>query len=300
MKPFRINFIGVGVRKSGTTWITDSLRNHPGVFIPPKKELIYFNKEMPDDPRIMNYRFNKSYDWYHHYYKDSLPGQLNGEFSPHYFYSDEAIERIFAYNSSVKIIAVIRNPVERTLSNYRYAIQIGVIKKMGIEAALEVDPSILKHSFYSNQLEKWILRFGRENVGVFFFDDIVNQPEKIFENICRFLNVPVYSIRNMDVKSNATKANRINNLNYLITQSRTYIHKHQLLWIRPLLKYSGITYLAERIKSLNEYGESEVEVLPDVREMLLGQLLTDIEKTELLLNKDLSHWKKIEESSQFQ
>ncbi len=255
---------------------------------------------MHDHPGVMNYRFSKPYEWYHDFYKDSLPGQLKGEVSPQYFYSDEAIERIFAYNSSVKIIAVIRNPVERTLSSYRYAIQIGAIKKMGIEAAIERHPYILNHSFYSNQLEKWILRFGKQNVGVFFFDDIVNQPEKIFENICRFLNVPVYSVKNMDVKSNATKANRINNLNYLITKSRTYIHKHPLLWIRPLLKYSGITYLAERIISFNQYAESEVAVLPDVKDMLLARLLTDIEKTELLLNKDLSHWKEIEESAQSQ
>ena len=58
--------------------------------------------------------------------------------------------------------------------------------------------------------------------------------------------------------------------------------------------------MAERIISLNQYGESEVEVLPHVKDMLLARLLTDIEKTELLLNKDLSHWEKIEEPAHYQ
>ena len=81
---YKIDFIGIGAAKAGSTWVADNLRRHPDIFIPKKKELNYFCKtELAT--RVPNYRYKKPLSWYHAFFTDAGPGQVKGEISPHLF-----------------------------------------------------------------------------------------------------------------------------------------------------------------------------------------------------------------------
>ena len=66
---FRIDFIGIGAPKSGTTWLADCLRRHPQIFVPEQKELMYFNPYQNAYDPIDNYRYGKPLQWYHDFFK---------------------------------------------------------------------------------------------------------------------------------------------------------------------------------------------------------------------------------------
>ena len=149
---FRIDFIVIGAAKAGTTWLADNLRNHPQIFLPEKKELIYFNKTMQFGRDIRNYRYEKPVSWYHAFFENARPDQIKGEISPHYLTSTEAIKKIYQYNPDIKLLITLRNPVEVVYSSYYFSIQIGEIKSLPFDVAIKKHNRILNSGFYFKYL----------------------------------------------------------------------------------------------------------------------------------------------------
>lgn len=108
-----IDFIGVGARKAGTTWIYKQLKKHPQIFIPSSKELSYFSSKI--------YREEFPIDWYFDQFKKKNFNQICGEISVTYFeLNTHQIEKIKEINSNIKIILNIRDPIERLFSEYNF------------------------------------------------------------------------------------------------------------------------------------------------------------------------------------
>lgn len=291
---FKIDFIGIGAAKAGTTWLADALRQHPDIFIPKKKELIYFCKtELAT--QIRNYRYEKPITWYHSFFKGAAPAQVKGEISPHYLNAPEAVEKIYQYNPEIKIIAALRNPVDRVVSHYRYAIQIGKIPAVPFADAINKYPIILKYGLYFKHLARYYNQFPNSNIKIILFDDIKNDPKPLYTELLDFLNVSPYLSASLDKKVNKTKLNRIPNLNYLIESSRIFIHKNRLLFLRPVLRYLGITPLAEFIRDhLNTIsdGKQKTTLSQSIYDMLYEYYSGDVHKLEKLIDRDLAGWKR--------
>jgi len=158
----KIDFIGIGAAKAGTTWLADNLRNHPQIFIPEKKELVYFNKTMPFGHEIQNYRYEKPFSWYHSFFQNARPDQIKGEISPHYFTSPEAVKKIFQYNPNIKLLVTLRNPIEVVYSSYYYRIQIGEIKSVPFDVAVKKNNGILNSGFYTKYLKRYFEQFPKK------------------------------------------------------------------------------------------------------------------------------------------
>ena len=109
-----VNFIGVGAQKSGTSWIYACLYEHPEICAP-IKEIHFFSRP----------RYEKGIAWYEKQFDRCAVEKLRGEFSTSYLYTPEAAARIHAAYPDAKIIAVLRNPIDRAYSQYRNAIKAG-------------------------------------------------------------------------------------------------------------------------------------------------------------------------------
>ena len=291
---FKIDFIGIGVAKCDTTWLADNLRNHPQIFIPGKKELIYFNKIMPFGDAIRNYRYEKPIDWYHSFFEKAKPDQIKGEISPHYFTSVEAVKKIHQYHPDIKLMAILRNPVEMVFSRYQYGVQIGEIRAASFEEAINKQPSIILHGFFFKYLEKYFDRFPRKNIKILLFESIKADLEALYKEVLDFLNADEYFPDSLYERSNKTKGNKNQFLNYFITSSRNFIHKHNLHFVKPLLKYSGISPLAEYVRdNLNIVSKtgSQRRLDDDSIKRLQDCYSKDIDQLEKLIDRDLSHWK---------
>jgi hypothetical protein len=174
-----IDFIGIGAQKSGTSWAYTCLYDHPEVCAP-IKEIHFFSRP----------RFSEGKDWYEHHFDSCGKGKKTGEFSTSYLYSKEAPERIHALYPNVKLIAILRNPIDRAFSQYRNAIKAGEIPEtISFEAYQKQEVSALEQGRYAEQLARYDALFPRDQMLVLIYEDIRKDPVAFMKRIYAFLGI---------------------------------------------------------------------------------------------------------------
>ena len=108
----RIDFLIAGTQKGGTTALDAYLRNHPEICMASVKEAHFFDNERYFQPKQSNYHE------YHSLFKPQRSHRILGEATPIYMYWKSAPARIRQYNSRMKIIIILRNPIERAYSHW--------------------------------------------------------------------------------------------------------------------------------------------------------------------------------------
>ena len=106
----KLDFIGIGVQKSATSWVFQSLIEHPEIQAGKEKEINFFN-----------FKYQYGYHWYQNRFFDSE--LLTGEFSTQYFWDKNVPERIYQFNPDIKLILCLRNPVDRAFSQHQHEIR---------------------------------------------------------------------------------------------------------------------------------------------------------------------------------
>jgi hypothetical protein len=136
----------IGAGSSGTSSLYQYLRQHPNVYMPPKKELHFFVHDEPGtwptkkDGSLD--RFNPVTTWedYLGWFAKAQPGMAVGEASPMYMYFEHAAARIKDRLPDVKLIAILRNPADRAFSGYIHTVRDG-LEPLDFKAALEEEPN---------------------------------------------------------------------------------------------------------------------------------------------------------------
>jgi hypothetical protein len=194
------NFLGVGAARCGTTTLHDYLLRHPDVFVPIVKELHYFTYRH----EVRGFREQISEADYCRYFKGAKNATALGEISPSYFWFPDTAKLIKAFEPSMKIVVLLRNPVERAISDFQYswkynlnAVDLDGFVSSGIEQLR--DNGIASQSFhpttclwkglYARHLCDYLEHFGRKRVRVFLFEDLIERPHLVQRDLCRFLGV---------------------------------------------------------------------------------------------------------------
>ena len=107
------DFLGIGTQKGGTTYLHGLLQEHPQVFLAHPKELHYFSLH-----------HGRHVGWYADHFADASTGQRCGEVTPYYLFHPLAAERIHAAIPNVKLVVLLRDPVERALSQYFHSLSL--------------------------------------------------------------------------------------------------------------------------------------------------------------------------------
>jgi len=174
-----VDFIGLGAQKSGTSWIYACLYEHPEICAP-IKEIHYFSRN----------RFTKGKEWYESHFSKCTDGKVCGEFSTSYLYSKEAPARIHGQYPNVKLIAVLRNPIDRAFSQYRNVQKAGEIEqKISFDEYIEAEESVLQQGLYAEQLERYYKYFKNRQILVLIHEDCRRQPDECIKRIYTFLEV---------------------------------------------------------------------------------------------------------------
>jgi len=105
------SFLIIGTQKGGTTSLFHYLQKHPNVLSPEKKEIQYFS---------WNYR--RGLLWYRSFFPKKKNNKIAGEASPDYLFHPYAAKRAYEYNPNFKIIVLLREPIDRALSQYHHEI----------------------------------------------------------------------------------------------------------------------------------------------------------------------------------
>ena len=193
-------FLCLGTQKGGTTTLHNLLAQHPQVFLPACKEVHYFSLH---DRQPLS--------WYAEHYRAAQPGQRCGDITPYYLFHPRAPEMIRQVLPQAKLIVLLRDPVERALSQVFHARRLG-FEPLELEAALAAEPERLadaeerlmepgstyyshqKHSYvsrsrYEEQLQRYAALFPERQLLVLRSEDLFQATELSWQRIQTFLEL---------------------------------------------------------------------------------------------------------------
>lgn len=175
----RPDFLFIGPDKTGSSWLYEVLRQHPACYVPPAKDIYFFDRY---------YHFGWS--WYGSQF-GAVPKQAvaMGELSHDYLFSTEAAARIARDLPAVKLLTILREPAERSFSHYLYMLRNGRTQ-LSFEQALREFPELLRNSLYGQHLRRYFDLFERRQLGVFFYDELLASPCGLGASILEFLGLP--------------------------------------------------------------------------------------------------------------
>jgi hypothetical protein len=180
------DFLCIGVEKAGTTWLYENLKLHPEIFMSAKKEINYFRR------KYWFYSFPLSF--YAGFFSDAPAHSLKGEATPYCTMPLSKIRFVRAIMPNVKLILILRNPVDRLWSHgLMHLIRSQKRKFEDISPAefmnLLNQRDILEFGFYPSILEKWRSVFPEKQIKVMFYDDLVSNSKHFLEDCFAFLEV---------------------------------------------------------------------------------------------------------------
>jgi len=201
----RLDFIVVGAQKSGTTALHYFLRKHPQIALPERQELHFF-----DDDEIFSRPVD--YDLLHQQFRPVAGSTLlrfatarqaiAGEVTPSYLYWKPAMERIWNYNRQIKLVILLRNPIDRAFAHWNMQ-RFKDREPLGFLDALKEEPrriaqpltiesrrfAYVDRGFYSSQLDRVFKFFPREQVHIVKFEDFRDRKQETLDGIFEFLGV---------------------------------------------------------------------------------------------------------------
>jgi hypothetical protein len=207
-------FLGLGVQKGGTTTLQKLLEQHPEVFLPPAKELHYFSLH-----------YSRGVDWYRQQFTLAGTKKRIGEITPYYLFHPAAPRRIHALLPQARLVVLLRDPVERALSQLFHSRRLG-LEPLGLEEALEAEPQRLAHaevvleaddgchfshqensylsrSRYGEQLQRLETLFPKEQLLVLRSEDLFEDPVQIWSRLLEFLELEDWPLPPLEEPANA-------------------------------------------------------------------------------------------------
>lgn len=281
------NFIVIGVAKAGTTSLYRYLDQHPQIYMCPDKGTNFFGYEDArswvwtdeGEPPLLRHFHVHTFEAYEAAFAGVRDEIAVGEVSPQYFRCPTAARRIRETIPHARLIASLRNPVDRAFSGYLMRTRRGEAVR-GAHDDLTREASHVKEGFYYPRLKRFFDAFPREQLKVLLFDDLARNTTDVLSDLFAFLDVdptfvpetPRYN------RANIPRSRRLNRVLYHPAAVRT---------AKALLPV-GAHDLARRARRHNLKAPPTLP--PDLRARLQDVYREDILRLETLLDLDLSPW----------
>ena len=278
------NFFIVGTPKGGTTSLFNYLEQHPEIFVPEVKEPHYFS--MPEVTKTYyKTQFITNEGDYKNLYAEAEGFKAIGDFSSSYLYHSDSAKKIKQFNPEAKIIVVLRNPWERSLSHYLMDYTQGYIS---VPLAKVLDspeefPAYYQQyvsvSAYADQLRAYYEVFPKEHLLIVLSEDLFQHTQQELEKIFSFLGVEKSFVPKAEKAHNQYKQPRFAFVGKL-KQSKA---------LQAILKRTPEGLKGFMGKILFDASKSKPDLLEE-RARLKKLLLPSVKATEKHIHKDLSHW----------
>ena len=191
-----VDFLLVGAQKSGTTTLHSYLNDHPQIQMASKKEVHFFN----NNQFFLNPE--RDYDFYHSWFDFDDTSKLRGEVTPAYLYCRDAAVRIWQYNPAMKIVIIIRDPIERAFSHWNMEFNRDAESLSFNEALLKESErcrealplqhyvySYIDRGFYSSQIREYWRCFGKKQILVLKYDHLRENLALVLKELFDFLEI---------------------------------------------------------------------------------------------------------------
>lgn len=280
------NFLIIGAAKSGTTSLYNYLAQHPEVFMSKVKEPRFFAVEK-NPPNIGNDPVRKkiwantitSLEEYQGLFDTVTEQKAIGEASPLYLaWSELSARSIKRHIPNVKLVACLRQPSDRAFSHFLHNIRLGAEQKQDFLKLFQnnSDHYYFKLGKYYQLLKPYYKRFAPNQIRIYLFDDLLEDPKNCLADLFSFLEVDQDFQVDLSKKHNESKIPR-NNFLQQITESR-------VVKILP-------TKLQNKCqKAVNKINGHKPVLSAKTREVLTKYFYDDIVSLQSLIARDLSHW----------
>jgi hypothetical protein len=270
--------IGIGPPRTGSTWLHNALRD--AVHLPAGVK----------EPQFFSTFYDKGVDWYAHHFRYASGARVIAEFSPPYFFHRDTPERIKAHIPNCKIVATMRNPVDRIYSVYKLFRHYGWVRRETFDQVLQSRHNFGGGNRYAAHLNTWFDTFGRENVLVTMYDELRDQPQAYLNRVCDFMRVERIALApRPDLGGDVNSFARAPKNRRLVSSAwkvRYWLKGRQAYGAINLLERAGVWDFC--------FGRGELyQPLTLEQEARLRQrYLPEVEALEEMLMVDLSAWKK--------
>ncbi|MFX0139007.1 MAG: sulfotransferase domain-containing protein [Candidatus Hodarchaeota archaeon] len=275
------NFLVIGAHKSGTSWLYKILKTNSEVYLYPYvKELHFFTEH-----------YEKGLNWYKKFFpsqKSAIKYKAIGDITPTYILFEYVPERVLKIIPNSKFIIILRNPVTRAFSHYKYN-KLNEGFNYNFKEYLKINKRCFRFGLYSQQIRNWLKRFPRERFLILIFEEVFKEPIKALKTISEFLNIEFtkFDTRILNVKTNPSELPRLHKIFILGFKFRS------ILLSKGLFRIDDILFKFKRFYSILLLGKNKEKVFmnPEVKNQLFLRYKKDIEELEKILNKNLSIWK---------
>lgn len=280
-KPFKVDFIGIGSGKCGSTWLHENLAKHPQICDSNLKELNFFSDLYDEHP----------FSWYEAQYSSCGADLIRGEFSVTYLSHPLAAERIKKHFPDARILAIVRDPVNRTFSNYLHSQRKGDISPdLPFDLYIN-DDAHLAPARYVEYLQHWYEVFPREQIHVIVLEDFLRDQLAGYRAIYRFIGVdnPDFVPPGYDQASNEARSYRFLWIENILVRTYRWLSRRGYTRLVKRIIDSGAGSL---VRKINGTDQPPPRVDDASRQRLRDYFRPYNAKLGELLGRDLSFWEK--------
>ena len=299
------NFLIVGAAKRGTTSLYHYLKQHPEIYLNEKvKEsrfftyMDYFGDTLGAGPGDADEaRYPKTIEEYQRLFRTENQ-QAVGEISPDYLYYHEwVVPNIKKVLGDVKIIIILRNPVERAYSSYMHLVAAGR-ETLDFSQALALEEKRVADRYwfiwhyqaaglYRKQVEDFLNNFT--DVKIVLFDDLNENPAALNNELCDFIGVQSNFIPDLSKKYNVSGKPKNKVINRFLKQNN-----RAKIFVKPIVDSLGMgSPVRKTIKLLidaNDKNMTKCEMDESIKIKLYKYYAEDIVKLQNVIDRDLSPW----------
>ncbi len=272
-------FLGIGAPKAGTTWLYQLLDGHPDIAMSRHRKEVHF----------FDHHFDRGAAWYERFFPDD-PGHSRiavGEYTTHYLYDPAVPARVRTYPSIDRFVLIVRNPVDRALSHYRFRRRQDN-HDLTFEQFVDREPGVLGLGLYGRNLERWLAEFGAEQFLVLVFEQAVGDPQDTRRRLAEHLGVdPARFPPAVPGAANESFTPRRRGLYATAVRQARWLRRHDLDRLIAASKRTGVVRALQRSRS----GPAPDPVTAEQRERLWDAFATDVALLEVLAGLDLDSWR---------
>ena len=283
----------IGAQKAGTTSLKEYLANHPVICTHKQLEMSFFVSE-----DLFEEGYPAAFKRYFAHYRS---GQILLAKNVGVFTNAQALQNLRNHNPQVKIILILRNPVERAQSAYWYAVQKGWENVLSFEEAVWLSPERFNDPFRQRSCDylerghysKWLIEvyrlFPKENVWIYLFEDFLADPGVICKDI--FIKLDLQPIAELSMtnfihnRAALPRYSTLAKLAFLPVQL-----KPLKLILKRLLPETARDSIKDWISRNNKKSFHYLPIHPETRSKLIDYYIPLNRELSELLEKDLSHW----------
>ena len=277
-------FLIIGAMKGGTTSLYEYLRAHPQVFMPQLKEVDFFTEEL-------NWKRGRA--WYERQFAAASSEHLAlGEASTSYTKFPRyqgAPQKIAEWLPDVRLVYVVRDPVQRIRSHYQHNVTLGE-EKDPIHLAVRNNPAYLDYSRYALQIERYLEFYEASRLLVILSEDLRSDRQRTVEDVLRHVgadpSIPIPTLQQEFYKSEE-RSPYGPGVTFVRDTLRKMFPSRAALWRGTFIP----TGLKRRLARAQPLPAQSTAMPEDTVQWIRSELHEDVARLRTHTGSDLSRWR---------